>query len=719
METVLDRDRVHRLGDRLLRLVEERKTQRQSVENRWLEDLEQYLGVYDPETKKKLNEDPTRSQVFINITRNKTNAAEARLSDMLLPNDDRNWSVAETPVAEIEGMEESLGETLAEQAREQLQAEARKRARLMMEEIDDQLVECDYAGLCRQAIHDACVFGTGILKGAVTVARTEKRWDELAPGVTVLRLEEEFRPAVEHVMVWDFFPDLSARCLEECESILERKYVTRRQLIELARRPGFFADEIRQVLAEDAEGNRASVPSHLARLRDMTLGSQNNLLPHRYELWEYHGPLSKDDLAACGVEPPDDELEEFEAVVLFVNGRVIRASLTTLDTGERPYALFVYERDDSSVLGYGVPFLLRQVQRVVNGTWRIMMENAALCSRGQVVLNQEVVRPVNGSWNLTPGKLWTVNEQGMTAQQAFSVFEFNSHQAELAGIFEMARQLADEITALPMLAQGEQGHAPDTASGMSMMMNSANTVLRRIVKQFDDGITKPIIRRFYHWNMQYGERADIKGDFEVDARGSSVLLVKETQTQGLLQLMTFAGNAAFSPLLKVPDILRKLAQSMHISPDDIVLSDEEIAKNQAAQAQQQALQAQQVQLALAELQAKVDKLRAETTAKNVDAAYAGMQAGQLVAGMPALAPVADEILKSAGFVDHNGFPVAGQLPADGLPTQALPATGNTSPMFPGRPEDGLTEAMPMRPEQVSRPGAMVGIETPVNDGMAA
>ena len=36
---------------------------------------------------------PHRSTVYIGLTRQKTNAAEARVADILLPTDDRNWEL--------------------------------------------------------------------------------------------------------------------------------------------------------------------------------------------------------------------------------------------------------------------------------------------------------------------------------------------------------------------------------------------------------------------------------------------------------------------------------------------------------------------------------------------------------------------------------------------------------------------------------------------------
>jgi hypothetical protein len=165
--------------------------------------------------------------------------------------------------------------------------------------------------------------------------------------------------------------------------------------------------------------------------------------------------------------------------------------------------------------------------------------------------------------------------------------------------------MADDVTALPMLAQGEMGGAPDTASGMSMLLNSSNVVLRRVVKAFDDDITTPLITRFYDWNMQFNDKEEIKGDFEVDARGSSTLLVKETQTQALVTMMQLAESPVFGPLVKHAELFRKVAQAQHITPHDVIVSDEEIKAMEEAQAQQAEEPPLEIQLKQMDIQAKL------------------------------------------------------------------------------------------------------------------
>jgi hypothetical protein len=665
-------EKLQAFGFGLQRLAQEQVGIRQVIEDRWLADLEQYMGQYDAETKERLAK-TSGSQAFVNITRSKTTAAEARLSDMLFPSDDKNWGIQPTPVPDLDKAVGSTDPNLAEFAKQQLQL-ATERAEAMAKEIDDQLVEAKYHQVARDVIHDACLFGTGIIKGPVIINRTRKMWQQVAGAVHQLQVVNEFRPGVEHVKIWDFFPDMSASKIEECAFIFERRYVTKKQLIELAKRPGYLTDQIRQVIAESPRMVASVGGTYIARMRELS-GLQANLDDHRYELWEYHGPVEKDNLRMCGCEVDDDELTEIEAVVAFINGRVIKADLNPLETNESPYSTFCFEDDDTSVFGVGVPYLLRNEQKIVNAAWRMTLDNAALSTGPQIVVNREKVIPSDNAWDLKAKKIWWGIDDEVDVNKAFAAFEINSHQAELTDIFDRARELADEVTSLPMLAQGEQGEAPDTLGGTSILMNAANVVLRRVVKQFDDGITKPFIGRMYDWNMQNSEKEEIKGDFEVDARGSSALMVKETQTQALQNLLVIAEREPYKDLTKHAALYRKTVEAQHLNADDIVKTDKELEADGQDPTKQ--TQEQLLQLQVQELQAKIDKMIAETFEKNMKGLYESMQSGQVVMSMPPVAPVADELSKSAGFKDHNGYPVAGNVPQ--APVEGMPIDEPLSP----------------------------------------
>jgi hypothetical protein len=228
----------------------------------------------------------------------------------------------------------------------------------------------------------------------------------------------------------------------------------------------------------------------------------------------------------------------------------------------------------------------------------------------------------------TPKKVWYLRDKTRSVGEAFASFSTPSHQVELANIFSMARQLADEETNLPLIAQGEAAsHVTKTSSGMAMLMNSSNIVLRKAVKNWDDDITRPLITRFYDWNMQFSEKADIKGDFSIEARGSGALLVREKQQENL---MVYANISAQNPeFFKRRDwagLDQEIAKSLEVPYEQITKNAEEIAEYEQMEADAQAqpdpaaaqMQFEQ-QIAQAKLQLETQKFQIESQLKSQQA----------------------------------------------------------------------------------------------------
>lgn len=166
----------------------------------------------------------------------------------------------------------------------------------------------------------------------------------------------------------------------------------------------------------------------------------------------------------------------------------------------------------------------------------------------------------------------------------------------------------------------------------------------------------------------------------------------------------------------VPDSQRALAFEMLVEASTLrnkkkFLDKLKGAASDPAGQQAAAEQARMAELQAALAQAKVDLTRAQTEKTNsekvvrmVEALYSAIQTGQVAATVPGVVPIADEIARSAGFVDQNVAPI---YPPPSAPAQAaagMEMQRNTSPMFPADPA-GPGEGM------------MSGIETQRNDGV--
>ena len=140
---------------------------------------------------------------------------------------------------------------------------------------------------------------------------------------------------------------------------------------------------------------------------------------------------------------------------------------------------------------------------------------------------------------------------------------------------------ADETTSLPSYTHGETGKSLNkTATGMSMLMGAANVALKSTIKNIDDFLMEPMIEALYHWNMEFNSKDYIKGDLKIIARGSTALVQKEVQSQRLLQFLSLVSNPMDSGLVDRNQLIRDIAKSMDIDPDEIVKSEEQIALEQ-------------------------------------------------------------------------------------------------------------------------------------------
>jgi len=583
------------------------------VDKRWIEDEDQYNGKDNiakaasqmmtsveqgyPVTTQMAK--PHRSTVFIGMTRQKTNAAEARLADILLPTDDRNWGIQPTPDPELMGLSKDNKAAMDQQGQPVMDENgqparvrdvvkavleiANKKAEAMQTEIEDQLVECNYNGELRKMIHDAAVLGTGVVKGPIVTNRTRKAWQPMTDsmGQTVHQIEivQEISPASFRVDPRNVWPDPGCgENIHNGKGIYEREQVTAKQIRDLAKQPGFMKDQLRKVLEEG--------PKQSATLREMTDEDQRDMARLTYEMWTYWGEVDHDDLESAGVSVGEkDELRSISACVVMINNTVVKAFLNPLEGGDIPYDFYVWEKVAGSMWGYGIPYLMRSQQKVLNAAWRQMMDNAGVSSGPQIVIKPGAIQPADKQWQLSARKIWYATDDIDDVRKAFSTFEFNSHQAELAGIIKMATELADAETGVPTIMQGEKGAAPDTVGGMQMLMTSANVVLRRLVKQFDDMVTKPHIRRYYDYNMMYNEDEEIKGDFTIDARGSSALVVRDIQNQSFLNLLAAGANPVYGMYLDTQKLFEKALQAQHIDPAEVFKPEEEIEQIKEAQKQ--------------------------------------------------------------------------------------------------------------------------------------
>lgn len=590
--------------------------QQSGIETEWLEDEEAYLGIDEANRDRatwikspsvsgtpyqEKSSGSVRSTVFLNITRPYCDAASARVGDMLLPTDDRNWSIQPTPIPQLTeaakmqvppGMEQSPMAQAVQQA-QQIMEQAKQKAEAAQKRIEDWHIECQYHAEVRKVIEDCSRIGTGILKGPTPVKRKNKRAVQ-AQGGMALEIQMEIAPESKRIDPWNLFP--APDCGENIHNgsyIVERDLLTAKQLKDLKGIPGYLAEQIDKVLEEGPQKANAKATKNPHESRIEYKDSD------RFEVWYFYGCFDKEDLEAADVEVEKDQ--EY-GLITIVNDTVIKGGLNPLESGEFPYDVMPWQRRAGHWAGVGVCRQIRTPQRMLNNAVRNMMDNAGISAGPQIAIWRNKLEPADGNWEITPRKIWYVREDADVRGVQDAIFAWNipSLQAELNNIVMFALKMAEDCTGLPQLLQGSMANqAPDTVGGMQMLQNNASTVLRRIARTFDDCITEPHIRRWYTYLLEHGEDDSEKGDFVIDARGSTALVERDLANQSIMQMagMAVPGNPFGIDPKKW---FSEAAKAQKLDPKRFQYTDEEMAQ------MQQQPQQPPPQIAVAQIRAQAD-----------------------------------------------------------------------------------------------------------------
>jgi hypothetical protein len=594
------------------------------IESEWQGDEEFYQGYDEANRHEFVNtaSKPTESggsseakdqtagsTVFPNITQSYVDAVSARVGDMLLPTDDRNYALKHTPIPEmLEGAPElpvptapqlatpampgqpgqpsltmmpgaeqqAIPEpvlTAVQQAKaafDKMKAEAARKAENAENHIDDWLQEAQYHAEMRKAIDDAAKLGSGVIKGPVPVKRKSNVWQQGENGKSALVQVEEIKPASFRVDPWNLFPDPACgESIHNGSFIFERDFLTSKKLEDLKGLPGYIDSQIEKCI-DEGPGNQKEADGRVL--------AQNQSTKDQFEIWYYHGTVKTEELIAAGCDCGDEQgrKRSYPALMTMVNNHVIRAALNPLDSGDFPYDLIPWKRRPGMPWGMGLARQLRTPQRIVVGASRAVMNNAGLSSGPQIVVRRGV-QPENGIWEVTPLKIWIEEDDSTgSATSPVSSVVIPMLIAELQTIIQLGMKMAEDVTGMPMLMQGQQGKAPDTVGGMTILNNNANAVLRRIARLFDSCITEPHIRRYYAWLMEYGEDDDEKGDFQIIARGSTALVERDIQSQEMVNVIQLCLNPAFGKDPK--KAMDEYLKSRRFDPGTFDYSEDELKK---------------------------------------------------------------------------------------------------------------------------------------------
>jgi len=593
------------LGSILQNKYFEYKDARDEIEDSWIEDLRAFMGQYDPNVLAKIRERGDRSQVYVGLTRTKVLAAFSRITDLLFQPGQKFFSIESTPIAKQPLVEKDLTEQAAleimqaaqvvdpnlvddliqarlMELKTELEEETERRVENMEEAILDQSLESNLEGKMKDAIMEQVIFGTGAMKAGTLRIEKDHKWIKGDEGFNLI-YEENLVPEMEAVSIFDLYPDPYATSIEDMRNLFRRHVISRQEFVDLKEFPGFNEDIIDEIVEDNHHGNHTE-EQHEKDRREIANVNEVTTKTGKFEVLEFWGSVNGYDLEELGVDlGEDDPTQEYQANIWISSGKVIKAQMNPLPGGIIPYFIFPYEKNPHAFWGTGVPRMMRDSQQTMNSATRIYLDNVALSSGPMVEVNTDIMASGEDPTELYPWRVF-LREGGDGNQPMVRFYQPQSNSPALVSVIELFRRFADETTALPSYTHGQtQSSLNRTATGISILMSNANIVLKSVIKNIDDYLTKPLIRSLYDWNMTWNENELVKSDMRVVAKGSTALIQKEVQSQRLLQFLSLINNPLDAQMIKRDKLLTDVAKSLDIDPDEVIKSQKELMDEQALQ----------------------------------------------------------------------------------------------------------------------------------------
>ena len=645
---------VAKLGTTIKTFLKQFMDDRVFIEKQMLKNLRQYQGKYDPEVLKLIPAE--RSHAYPRDTRTKVKGGVAKMMEMMFPASENNWELANSEIPSIpkDDLDNIITRLEAEEAAKAAQEQrapqpldsadierevklfAEERKDAMQDEIADQLGDepTDYPQLAKRVVRSGYIYGWGVARSPMVRTQTERVWElDETTQTYEAKTKTEKRPYPEFVRAWDAYPDLSAKIWEDQERFFEAFTFVRHDLAALGKRSDFNTEAIRKYLQDNQDGNykAKTFESELHELAGTS--SLTNMNKRRYQVYRHLGFISAHELVAAGVEVAKDQMDgDILADIWIIDDIVIKSEVAAF--GERPcgiggqYHAFIYAEDeDAGLTGQGLPEEVRDTQMGLCASTRAMFDNMAATAGPVVEVNDSLL--AKGSRSISSIHAFKVvhrddDSPATTSSPAIRFLDAPNHVPTTISIIQQQRQQLDVESNLPAWTFGDMtplGEGVRTSFNMSQMTGGANMVTKDTVRAFDR-FTSSLIGSFLAWNMEFNKNEELKGDFQVRAKGNLSLVAREVRGAALDQFMTTM-TPEERAILDVHGIMIDRLKSRDL-PTDRVLPKEEAQQvlNGMRQAASEATQIEQgltkAKTASADATSKKTLTEAEMTAASAE-----------------------------------------------------------------------------------------------------
>ncbi len=398
----------------------------------------------------------------------------------------------------------------------------------------------------------------------------------------------------------------------------------------------------------------------------------------------------------------------------------------------RPYAVGTTVIETHKLYVSGLPRLSADVQGMTNELRNLRVDNIRYAlnpryfvKRGAQVDVRSIVSNVPGSVSMVGNVEDDVKVRDVadvTGQAAFQEQDrLNNNFDEVAGTFSQSS------------VQGNKTLS-DTLGGLEMLTNDANQIAGYELKTFAETWVKQVVRQLVSLVAHYETDEAI---LKLAGRKAEVTEIDDSLLLQEISVRVDVGIGAVTPQKRLGQLVWALKSLKEILADGVLqqagLDLEEVATEifnkigydsgarffkwgdeqdpQVAMLNQKIAELQDslkkkdppeiVAAKVKLMQAQVDKMTAEKVKVGIEGSFGAMQAAEVIAAVPGVAPIADQLMRAAGY--QTPVPVGidpGFAPGEQGPNNVAPANG--AGLTPGPVSDPRT-GMSFTPGGASSP----------------
>ena len=394
---------------------------------------------------------------------------------------------------------------------------------------------------CKEAILNAAIFGTGIIKLNVVIKDVPTM--VIVDGKIQKQYKERVYVVPESIRPDEFIPDPAASTLDEGMGCAVKIVKPQSYVLEKIK-TGEYRQEALALLAPHAK----SKTGHEVDFGVDVAATLQVADAEPIEITEWHGKVPAgllDKIVNGGSNLPADELlglsdtegTLIDAIVTIANGSVIlRAMANPFIMQDRGFVVTPWEKVPGRFWGRGVGEKGWNAQKALDTELRSRQDALGFISAP--MLGVDAGRfPRGFRMEVKPGKIWTTNGPPREILQPIDIGAIN--QASFPQTQEMERMVqmgTGAFDTAQALKGGQTQSGANAVGANSMMMGSFVKRSTRAAGTIESNLIKPMVRKMLWRYMQFDPKR-YPADVEFKVNAAMGIMAREVETMQLTQLL--------------------------------------------------------------------------------------------------------------------------------------------------------------------------------------